>query len=133
MASLIPILMSNGEAKTPCDGQFHDVGSLYLNCKTVVKSYLFCNLITPSSYGADIVIHSPAYWNLQPPQSNWGTLGDLHIFSQPNGHTGGRQGEAERDFQPDGIDITDWVTVKAIGWGGGTMEIYAQIWVREQT
>lgn len=129
-AELTPILMANGEAKMVCDGQMRQMNSVQLTNQTVVQSYLFGNLVTPAGYGADVVIWSDAYGGRHP-QAQWGTLGDLHIYSQPRGHTGGRQGEFERSFQPDGITITGWVHILAVCWGGGTLETYAQIWVRD--
>lgn len=135
-ADLTPVLISNGTAFMSCDGVSRAMNTTPLNGKQVVATYLFGNLITPSGYGADVVLHSPSYGSDYPPpytggpSSRWGALGDLHIFSQPAGHTGGRQGESYRSYQPDGITINDHVQIIAICWGGGTLEIYAQVWVR---
>jgi hypothetical protein len=137
-AELTPVLMSNGVAKMVCDGQSHEVHDTWFPAnKEIVSAYLFANLITPSSYGADVVIWSNAYGNNYPPNyangpsSQWGSIADLHLL--PTWLGGGRQGESYRSFQPDGIRINTTNTVKVIYicWGGGTIEIYAQIWVRD--
>jgi hypothetical protein len=136
-AGLTPILVSNGTSFMTCDGISRTMNTTPLGGKEVVAAYLFGNLITPSGYGADVVMHSPTYEANYPPpytggpSSQWGAIGDLHIFSQPAGHSGGRQGESYRSFQPDGVVINDHVQIIAICWGGGTLEIYAQIWVRD--
>jgi len=136
-ANLTPILISNGEARMVCDGQFRFMSTAPMTGKQVVASYLFANLLTDSGYGLDIILWSPSYWSNYPPpyekgpSSQWGSIGDLHIFSRPDGHTGGRQGERYMSFQPDGILINDHIQLVAICWGGGTAEIYAQVWVRD--
>ena len=126
--SLTPILMSNGEAKIVCDGQSRWMNNVRLVNKHIVKVYLFGNLVTAPGYGADVVIWSEAYGQLHP-LSKWGTIGDLHMFPHTLG--GGRQGEMDRTFPGDGIYIPDnEVFLNVVCWGGGTLELYAQIWVK---
>jgi len=138
-ANLTPILLNNGEGKITCDGVMRFMNTAPLTNKQVVASYLFGNLITASGSGADIILWSPSYGADYPPpytdgpSSQWGPIGDLHIFSQPAGHTGGRQGESYRSFQPDGILINDYVQLAVVCWGGGTLELYAVIYVRDAT
>lgn len=132
-----PILVSNGEDFIPCDGQFYTGWTVPLSGQQVVASYMSGNLLTDPGFGADVILHSPSYGFAYPqpyengPSSQWGSIGELHIFSQPNGHTGGRQGDRYMSFQPDGITINDYVQLVIICWGGGTLELYAQIWVRD--
>jgi hypothetical protein len=135
--SLTPILLSNGVDKLPCDGQMRFGWTAPLQGKTVVGTYLFGNLVTDPGHGADVVLWSPSYGGLYPPpwpngaSSQWGTVGDLHIFAQPAGHSGGRQGQSERWFPSgDGVLINDFVQIAYVCWGGGTLELYAQIWVK---
>ena len=119
---LTPILMANGEDKMVCDGVMRFMYTTPLVNKTIVKAYLFGNLVTHTSYGADVVLWSPAY-------GGWGPIADLHIFPATVG--GGRLGDRERSYSPDGIYIADsHVQVAAVCWGGGTLEIYAAIWVK---
>jgi hypothetical protein len=124
-----PLLVANGEAKMACDGQMRFMYTTPIIGQQVVGTYLFGNLVTHPNYGADVVLWSPDY-GTRHPQAKWGPLGDLHIFSRPDGHAGGRQGERERWFQPDGVTINSYVQVAAVCWGGGTLEIYAVVWVR---
>lgn len=134
---ITPILVSNGLAKLPCDNAGHFIYTTPLVNKTIIGSYLFANLLTDPSAGADIVLWSPAYGAEYPPpwvdgpSSQFGTIGDLHTFSQPAGHTGGRQGQSERWF-PAGTGIhiaNDVVQIVYICAGLGTVEIYALLWV----
>lgn len=138
MPALTPILVNNGAAKIPCDGQVYRGWTTPLSNKIIVGAYLFGNLLTNPSSGADIVLWSPSYGGNYPPpyqdgpSSQWGAICDLHTFSQPAGHTGGRQGEFERWFPAgDGILVNDYVELIVIGWGGGTVEVYALIFVRD--
>src|SRR5688500_17502851 len=95
-ADLTPILMANGEQKMVCDGTMRYMNTVELDNKLVVKASLFGNLVTHPNYGADVVIWSPHY-------GGFGPLGDLHIFDHKLG--GGRQGQFERTFSPDGVRI----------------------------
>lgn len=136
-ANLTPILVSNGELFIPCDGTMRFMFTTPLSNKQVVGVYMFGNLKTASGYGADVVLWSPSYGSLYPqpytdgPSSQWAPLGDLHIFSQPAGHTGGRQGESYRSFGNDGVLINDHVQAAVVCWGGGTLELYIAIYVRD--
>lgn len=135
MVHLAPVLLLNGEARTPCDGKFHRLGKMPMSGQLIKAVYVFCNLVTPGDKGADIIMWSPSYGKAYPPpyaggpSSQWASIADLHIFSRPAGHTGGRQGESWRSYSPDGILIRDYIEVIAIGWGGGTMEIYSTVYV----
>lgn len=134
---IYPILLNNGEAKITCDGVMRFMNTAPLKGKKLFGTYLFGNLLTDPGYGADVVIWSPSYGPKYPPPyvngpaSQWGALGNLHIFNRPNGHTGGRQGEAWRSFAPAYVTINDFVQLVVIGWGGGTLECYAQVFVSD--
>lgn len=136
-AELTPILLSNGEALLVCDAQMRFIYNAPLVNKQVVATYLFGNLITADDRGADIFIWSSSYSDRYPapypggPSSQWGSLGDLKTFNRPAGSTmAGRQGESYRSFQPDGVTINGDVQLVYICWGGGTLELYAEIYVR---
>lgn len=135
--SIYPILINNGVARLTCDGTFRFINTAPLAGKYVVGTYLFGNLLTAPTHGADVILWSPSYGGRYPPpytgapSSRWGALGNLHIFSQPAGHSGGRQGDRERWFPAPGVRINDHVQLVVICWGGGTIEVYAQIFVRD--
>lgn len=140
-ARLIPILISNGEDFMACDGVPRNSFSTHLDGLMVVQTYMFGNLLTPSSSGADVVLYSSSYYGLHPQsgpspedgQEGPGVLGDLHLFSQPVGLAGGRQGERTMNFSPDGVYIDGFIHAWYICFGGGTLELYIQIWAREPT
>lgn len=134
--AITPILVSNGEAKIQCSGTMGFGWTTPLSNKRVVGSYLFANLVTDPARGADITLWSPSYGTAYPPpytggpSSQWASINDLHILAQPAGHTGGRQGERERMFPAGtGIVINDYVQISVNCWGGGTIEIYAVLYV----
>lgn len=118
------IMMSNGEQYIPCDGYFRDLYPTRLVGKTVHKVYLFANLVTDPTKGADIVIRS----------SEHNPIGDLHLFNHffnQGAHKGWRQGQYERDFGLNGIYIADdTLHITVICWGGGSIEVFGVIWVR---
>jgi hypothetical protein len=122
-ANLQPILMADGNNAVTCDGQWRWMFSVTLSKKVVVGSYLFANLVTDPKRGADLVIWSPVYGGA-------GTLGDLHVLPAQVG--GGRIGDRERWFPAgDGVAVDGPVHVGAACWGGGHMEVYAEIWVKD--
>jgi hypothetical protein len=126
---LTPILMSNGEDVVRCDGTFKYLYRMHLRNVVVVKSYLFGNLITHQDYGADVVIRSTDSYPLINPEHGFGTIGDLHLFDfvRPGG---ARQGQYMMDLTP-GVLINGTIEVAAICWGGGTLELYAMLWVKQ--
>lgn len=137
MSNITPILVNNGVTPIACDGVMHFGWNTPLTNKLVIGAYLFGNLITDPSVGADVILWSASYENNYPPpyqggpSSQWGSIADLHIFSAPAGKTGNaRQGVSERWFPAgSGILINGDVQLAVIGWGGGTLECYAEIFV----
>lgn len=134
MAGLCPVLVSNGEERIPCDGVMRFKYRMRFGGQQIRAVYMFGNLITSAGHGADVILWSPSYGASYPggpgqPSSKWAPIGDLHIFSRPDGHTGGRQGESWRNYSPDGIQINDYTEAAVIGWGGGTLELYIAVYV----